>query len=299
MNNFQTIPADIQDPKLQSTRRLESVVTELFRSLFPQVTPLSTPLTSVKRVLLLNREPPSDEKNNTYTITLRHYAINTKRAGLPKAIKRINAAEKPHKHERKGKGLPNLGRLQDVSEYLLDPDAGNYTSASESEPETDAEVEVLAPREKRLFSRNKLEKLRAATTGAVSSPTIAGTGVVERRGIVLSELGPRMRLKLLKVEEGLCDGKVLWHEFIAKSKEEERELEKKWDEKNKEKEARRRIQRQNVEQKKRAKQAANGSTANGDGDEDEDDDMEDDYESWEDDINDEDAMEEDNEEADG
>src|ERR1700760_3335568 len=135
MNNFQTVPADTNDSKLQSKRRLESLVTELFRSLFPQVAPLATPLTSVKRVLLLNREPVSDDKNNAYTITLRHYAINTKRAGLPKAIKRINAAEKVHKHERKGKGVPNLGQLEDVSEYFLDPQDGNFTSASESEAE--------------------------------------------------------------------------------------------------------------------------------------------------------------------
>jgi ribosome biogenesis protein SSF1/2 len=296
MNNFQTIPLDTQDPTLQSKRRLESLVTELFRSLFPQVAPLSTPLTSVQRVLLLNREPPSKEDpENSYTITLRHYTINTKRAGLPKAIKRINAAEKVHKKERKGKGVPNLGQLEDVSQYLLDPQAGNYTSASESEADTDAEVEVLAPREKRVHYREKLEKIRAAQNGSTATPVLAGTGTVEKRGIILSELGPRMKLRLLKVEEGLCEGKVLWHEFIEKSNEEVKQMDEMWEQRNKEKEERRRIQKENVEKKKQAKEAAKGTTGD-DYNEDADEDM-DDYEDWIDDYEDNsDAMDEDQEE---
>jgi ribosome biogenesis protein SSF1/2 len=290
MNNFQTVPADSQDPKLQSKRRLESLVTELFRSIFPQVAPLSTPLTSVQRVLLLNRELPSKDDDKSYTITLRHYTINTKRAGLPKVIKRINAAEKVHKNERKGKGVPNLGQLEDVSQYFLEPQAGNYTSASESEAETDAEVEVLAPREKRLHYRDKLEKIRAASNGSSSTPVLPGTGIVEKRGIILSELGPRMNLRLLKVEEGLCEGRVLWHDFIEKSQEEVKQMDEVWEQRNKEKEERRRIQKENVEQKKKAKEASEGA---GEGNEDEDDDM-DDYEDWEDDYSDDpDAMKED------
>jgi ribosome biogenesis protein SSF1/2 len=292
MNNFQTIPADSNDPKLQETRRLESLVTELFRSMFPQVAPLNTPLASVKRVLLLNREPVSDSKNNAYTITLRHYAISTKRAGLPKAIKRINAAEKVHHNQRKGKGLPNLGQLEDVSEYFLDPQSGNYTSASESEADTDAEVEVLAPREKKVHYRDKLDKLRAAN-GSGSTAVLPGTGIVEKRGIILSELGPRMKLKLVKVEENLCEGKVLWHDYIEKSKEDERELDKVWDERNKEKEERRRIQKDNIDQKKKAKATNGGAVV-----EDDDDDMEDNYDDWVDDYSDDGDIVEDDDEQD-
>lgn len=287
MNNFQTVPADTQDSEQQSTRRLESLVTELFRSLFPQVNPLKIPLTSVKRVLLLDREPPTDKDkaNGSYNVTLRHYAINTKRAGLPKAIKRINNAEKVKKNERRGKGVPNLGQLEDVSEYFLDPHTGNYTSASESEPESDAEVEVLAPREKRLHYREKLEKIRAAN-GLGTGGAIPGLSNVERRGVVLSELGPRMRLQLMKVEEGLCEGKVLWHQYREKSKEEEREQEKIWEQRKKEKEERRRVQKENIDKKKKSR---------GQGQEEDDEDEEGlyDYDAWEsDNEGDDDEMDE-------
>lgn len=41
--------------------------------------------------------------------------------------------------------------------------------------------------------------------------------------IRLSELGPRLTLQLVKIEDGLMDGEVLFHEFIYKT-EEEKEL---------------------------------------------------------------------------
>ena len=42
--------------------------------------------------------------------------------------------------------------------------------------------------------------------------------------IRLAEIGPRLKLKLIKIEEGICDGEVLYHEFIAKTPEEVQEL---------------------------------------------------------------------------
>ena len=38
--------------------------------------------------------------------------------------------------------------------------------------------------------------------------------------IRLYEIGPRMKLKLVKIEEGVCDGEVLYHDLITKTPEE-------------------------------------------------------------------------------
>ena len=38
--------------------------------------------------------------------------------------------------------------------------------------------------------------------------------------IRLAEIGPRLKLRLVKIEEGICDGEVLYHEFLKKSPEE-------------------------------------------------------------------------------
>jgi ribosome biogenesis protein SSF1/2 len=35
----------------------------------------------------------------------------------------------------------------------------------------------------------------------------------DQRAIKLTEIGPRMELQLVKIQSGLCDGEVLFHEF--------------------------------------------------------------------------------------
>ena len=286
MNNFissQETPSS--DPNRNSVpRHLETLTTSIFQSLFPPISPQSTPLSSIRRVLLLNREPPSpkstdpngpEPENSTYTINLRHYAITTRPTGLSRGIRRLNAAEKLiTSREKKRKGIPNLGRLEDVADYLLDPSAAvsGYTSASETEIETDAEVEILAPRAKKVLSSAQRKKLSQRT--ASSDGTRAGR-TPEKRAIKLVELGPRMRLRMLKVEEGVCGGKVMWHEFLHKTKEEERALEQLWQKRRKEKEERRRKQKEDVERKRRER----GSTT-GKKDEDGDEEMEDDDDEY-------------------
>jgi ribosome biogenesis protein SSF1/2 len=283
MNNFTTPPSTTKPPDDPAPvpKHLETLVTTIFQSLFPPLSPQSTPLTSIKRVLLLNREPPRSPENNVYTITLRHYAINTKATGLPKSLKRLNTAEKKDKRDKgRGVGVPNLGKLEDVADYLLKVDeGGNYTSGSESEVETDAEVEVLAHSTKKILSRSQREKLREAQDAGKGKAFEKGRPGVEKRAIQLKELGPRMRLRLVKVEEGLCGGKIMWHDFVQKTKAEEKEMEAKWDVKRKEKEERKRIQRENVQRKKKER----GSTK---GDDDEDDDDVDEFWDSEDEMGD-------------
>ncbi|KAG9206944.1 hypothetical protein G6514_000234 [Epicoccum nigrum] len=266
MNNFLTSDAaretlgDAAPPK-----HLEKLVTDMFQGLFPPIQPHTTPLHTIKRVLLLHREPPNPETGSV-SISLRHYAITTKVTGLPKALRRLHAAEKliGGKDKKKSK-LPDLGKLEDVADYMLDPSAGGYTSASDTEADTDAEVEVSAPVKQRVLSRRAKERLAAGDESA--RRTVAQGPRVEKRAVKLVELGPRMKLRLTKVEEDVCTGRTMWHEFITKSKAEEHAMEKKWAQRNAQKAERRRIQKENIEKKKAAKAAQNGGE---EGEEDED-----------------------------
>jgi ribosome biogenesis protein SSF1/2 len=266
MNNFLTSDAaretlgDAAPPK-----HLEKLVTDMFQGLFPPIQPHTTPLHTIKRVLLLHREPPNPETGSV-SISLRHYAITTKVTGLPKALRRLHAAEKliGGKDKKKSK-LPDLGKLEDVADYMLDPSAGGYTSASDTEADTDAEVEVSAPVKQRVLSRRAKERLAAGDESA--RRTVAQGPRVEKRAVKLIELGPRMKLRLTKVEEDVCTGRTMWHEFITKSKAEEQAMEKKWAQRNAQKAERRRIQKENIEKKKAAKAAQNGGEG---GEEDED-----------------------------
>lgn len=271
MNNF----TSHQEGALNGStpKHLESLVTTIFQSMYPPISPQATSVKTIKRVLLLDRIP-SSTVSNPYTISLRHYSITARRPALSSQLRRLNASEKrsiqkldAQRSVPSSKNLPDLSRLDDVAQYLLDPaGAGGYTSES-SAPGSDAEVELIPPTEAasgsiRYPRRSTADQLPAnqKTTGlfpAKSSytPSIASandsTGSrVEKRVIKLHELGPRMTLRLLKVEEGVCDGKVMWHEYITKTKEELVDQEKEWGRKKKVKDERRRVQRENVEKKR-------------------------------------------------
>ncbi|KAL2022853.1 hypothetical protein VTK56DRAFT_4384 [Thermocarpiscus australiensis] len=274
MNNFTNPSADANS---KVPKHLESLTTTAFQSLFPPINPQTTPLKSIKRVLLLNREQSSKD-DGTFVLNFRHYAITTKAVGLSKPLRRLNAAEKLLR-SKKGKkgGLPNLGKLQDISEFMIGGENGEgymTDGTSGSEADTDAEVEVLETTTKKVHSG----KTRAAAEQNSDDEDAGANDHVERRAVKLVELGPRMRLRMTKVEEGLCSGKVLWHEYVHKTKEEIKELERRWEQRKKEKEARKKQQKENVEKKRKAKEASKKS---GEAEADQDDDKMDvdDYDS--------------------
>ncbi|POS84781.1 hypothetical protein EPUL_004764, partial [Erysiphe pulchra] len=232
MNNFKS-SSDDGNTEGEIPKHLESLVTTIFQSLFKPILPQSTPLSSIKRVMLLDREPV-DAKNGAYILNLRHYAITTKVVGLSKPLKRLKTAEKLISSRKSGqsnkKKPPNLGKLADIADYLIGEDGDGYLTeaTSGSEIDTDAEVEVAETRARILSKRQKERKKSDEKTGKATS-------LVEKR-----------------VEEGVCNGKIMWHEYIHKSNEEIKALDKKWEQRRKEKEERKKIQRENIEKKKKA-----------------------------------------------
>ncbi|KAI1441859.1 Brix-domain-containing protein [Annulohypoxylon stygium] len=270
MNNISTPGADA-DSKVP--KHLESLTTTVFQSLFPRINPQTTPLKSIRRVLLLNREPAKDKDDGSFVLNFRHYAITTKPAGVSKPLRRLDAAEKLFSAKNRKGGVPNLGKLEDISEYMIGGENGEgymTDGTSGSEMDTDAEVEVLEDAPRRVLSA----KARAAKSESTDQD-VDNDERVERRRITLTELGPRMKLRMTKVEEGLCSGKTMWHEHIHKSRQEIRELEKRWEQRKQEKEARRKEQKANVEKKqkeKAANKAKNGKSGENAEDDDDDDD---------------------------
>lgn len=249
MNNFKSPPTDSDAPK-KVPKHLEDLTTQVFQGLFPPIRPETTPLSTIKRVLLLNREK-SEEDDGTFVINVRHYAITTKATGLSRPLRRLNAAEKLLNSVKSGRGLPNLGKMEDIADFMIGGEAGEgymTDATSGSEVDTDAEVEVAETRMKKILTRRQREQQREEKTNARSG--------VEKRAVKLVELGPRMKLRMTKVEDGVCSGKVMWHEYINKSKEEVKQLDKVWEKRRQEKAARQKIQKDNVEKKKIAKKPA-------------------------------------------
>ncbi|XP_029166344.1 protein Peter pan [Nylanderia fulva] len=149
------------------------------------------------------------------TIDFRHYAIKVVPTGLSRGVKKLVQAK-----------VPNLSKCQDISEFLTKP------TVSESEAEDDETSHVTLPQ--KLSSR--------------------GNHANSKSAIRLYELGPRMTLQLIKVENGLLDGEVLFHEFVHKTEEEKLAIEKKREAKKKLKEKRKRKQEENKKKKEIQKQ---------------------------------------------
>ncbi|OJZ84005.1 hypothetical protein ASPFODRAFT_139515 [Aspergillus luchuensis CBS 106.47] len=294
MNNFNS-PNATEDSKVP--KRLESLSTTIFQSLFPPINPQATPLSSIRRVMLLNRElAPEGEETEHYVLNLRHYAITTKKTGVSKRIRRLDPKEIRNR-EKKGAAVPNLGKLEDAADYLLDPSAAGYTSASETEMDTDAEVEVAESTTKKVLSKRELQRMKAGEKEKAQKKLSNAPGV-EKRAVKLVELGPRMKLRLLKVEEGLCEGRVMWHDFIKKSEEEVNKLDKNWDQKKKEKEQRKKEQKANIEKKKQAKAQAKAEGKEVEDDDEDDVDMDEEDEWLSDDFEDDNAEEQENDDED-
>ena len=236
------------------TKHLGELITQIFQSLFPTIKPQDTPLSSIRRVVLLNREVSDSESLEdvgTYVLDLRHYYIVTKPAKLSHGLRRLHTAEKLLKRsQNQQKFLPDLGKLEDVADYLLEPSGTvpGFTSASESEVETDAEVEMLPSEAKKVLTQRRIVQKRARDGDGAD----ARTSDTEKRAIKLVEIGPRLKLRLTKVEEDLCGGKVMWHEYINKTQDELSTLEKTWVDRRNKKIDRRQVQKENVERKKKA-----------------------------------------------
>ncbi|RZC34190.1 Peter pan, partial [Asbolus verrucosus] len=149
-------------------------------------------------------------------IDFRHYTIKVIPVGVSKGVKKVVQGK-----------VPNLARCSDISEFFT-----KSGMLSESEAEDDPNNHVTLSQ--KIITRGNIESGKSS--------------------IKLTELGPRLTLQLIKIEDGLLDGEVLYHDLIEKSEEEKLEIQKKREAKKKLKEKRKKIQEKNKEIKEKTKQ---------------------------------------------
>nr|XP_036866288.1 LOW QUALITY PROTEIN: suppressor of SWI4 1 homolog [Manis javanica] len=116
-------------------------------------------------------------------LDFRHYSIKVVPVGASQGMKKL-LQEK----------FPNMSRLQDISELLA---TGAGLSESEAEPDGEHNITELPQ-------------------------AIAGRGNMrsQQSAVRLTEIGPRMTLQLIKIQEGVGEGNVLFHSFVHKTEEE-------------------------------------------------------------------------------
>lgn len=243
----------------------------MFQNLFPPIRVHSMPLSSARRVVLLSYNA------TTRTIDFRHYLITVRPVGVSRSVRKIiegTTAKRGGRGTREGsvysaaatsdasgsvvgsfaalraKGMPDLRNAQDISDYVLSHgDMGFLSSASEGESEASGGEEDAVTGE-----NSKQVALPGSYMGRANRKIFAdGT---EKRAVKLTELGPRMELGLVKIEDGVGDGKgdVLFHEFIHKTAKEAAVIAKRAKEREKLAKARRAEQEANVKRKKEEKE---------------------------------------------
>ncbi|KAH7727712.1 brix domain-containing protein [Aphelenchoides avenae] len=111
-------------------------------------------------------------------IEFRHYAIKSVPSGISKSAKKLVQSK-----------IPDLSKYEDISQFMLAP---GQLSESEFEGEQ-VEVDLAQDLATRGCKKGQKTKIR------------------------LLEIGPRMTWKLMKVEEGVDEGEVLYHSYIKKS----------------------------------------------------------------------------------
>uniref|UniRef100_A0A674I8D4 Peter pan homolog n=1 Tax=Terrapene triunguis TaxID=2587831 RepID=A0A674I8D4_9SAUR len=156
--------------------------------------------------------------SDSQLLDFRHYSLKVVPVGASKGLKKL-LQEK----------FPNMSRLEDISELLA-----KDINLSESEAEQDGTHNIL--------------ELPQAYAGR-------GNMKAQQSAVRLTEIGPRMTLQLIKVEEGLNQGNVLYHSFILKTEEQLRAALARKGERLRLKAERRRRQEADVQRKKEQREA--------------------------------------------
>merc|ERR1719183_2881992 len=211
---------------MQSEERHIRLTDIMVQNLFPAIDVDSVKLSQCRRVVLFRRDP------DTGSFDLRHYVVNVKAAGLTRGIKKIVRRRK----------IPNLSRYDDIGEYVT----GGGASDSEGEDGEDERVQIEAGQKAIDGSRGARHNKEA-----------------EEAAVKLTEIGPRLNLTLMKVEDGFCTGEVLYHHHLSKSPEEMAQLREELETRNREKAQRKAEQAANIERKKEAEAAKRARTSTG------------------------------------
>ena len=230
------------------------LLVSVFQGLFPPIQVQTMHLSQARRIVLLHYN------ESTQTIEWRHYLISVRPIGVSRRVRRVIEGSSGSKANiakpSQTKKIPNLSSSRDISEYLLGrlsgstPDGGFETDAS-SASEADSDVEEGDKPSNHV-------QLPDAYVGR-------GNTRDSQRAVRLVELGPRMELRCVKIEEGIPgagkDGKgssqtgndVLWHDYVNKTSAESTKQRRALAEKEALRKKRREEQEENVRRKNEEK----------------------------------------------
>ncbi|VEU44162.1 unnamed protein product [Pseudo-nitzschia multistriata] len=200
-----------------------------FQNMFPAINVANVKLKDCRRVVLfhlIEEESPEGESADGSAVAkqrveVRQYAIKATPVGIDKKVRRLIQSK-----------IPNLNKVQDIADYI----AGNANATTSVDAASDSEPED---------GSNAVVQLAQNYVGK-------GNKSQGKSALKLVELGPRLCLELVKVEQGLAAGTVMYHAHIKKTPEEAKAIIEKAEYKVRLKNQRRQEQERNVERKRKA-----------------------------------------------
>lgn len=233
-----------------SAERHVKLLVSVFQGLFPPIHVQSMHLSEARRIVLLNYNA------ETQTIDYRHFLISVRPVGVSRRVRRV--VEGTSAMNRGGsKKIPNLSSANDISEYLLGSrasgmDGGGFETDASSASEVDSDIDDEGK------PRNHIQ----LPDGYVGRGNVRDT----QRAVRLRELGPRMELRCVKIEEGIPGAgkeakgasggnEVLWHAYVQKSNAEATKQRKELAKREQDRIRRRAEQETNVARKEAEKEA--------------------------------------------
>ena len=246
-----------------STHR--NLMAAMFKHMFPPMNIATMKLNHCKRVIFFNYNIKD------HSIDIRHYKIKLANVGISRPLKKLirdpiptdnkyfqnkNLNKYTYKYKkqmrkRKNKDkIPDLSKFNDISDYVerkndnngsgagAGGDYGYHSDTSDSEVEDTDATRIILPQ----TIHNEKGKAKGYIDG--------------QSAVRLREIGPRIKLELIKIEELVNDGRVLYHRLISKTAQQVQELEFKKQREIELKKQRIAIQNENVKRKEqKAKQA--------------------------------------------
>ena len=232
------------------------------KGMFPTVNIPTLELKRVRRVVIWNWDEKSED------IEFRQYAISTAPSGCSAKVKALIQA-----NNSSTKKIPDMGNVEDISNFLKseiveggEGEGEEETSQNENnennqkiKTETDDDNDQPSPKKIKIkiettdaseneISENENDKVEVITSNKKNIQS------KEQSKIILTEIGPRMTLSLIKIEEGVNDGEVIYHRHISKTEEEIMKQRTGKVEKQKLKAERKAIQEANVKRKEKEKE---------------------------------------------
>eukprot|EP00526_Cylindrotheca_closterium_P009748 CAMPEP_0113605852 /NCGR_PEP_ID=MMETSP0017_2-20120614/2550_1 /TAXON_ID=2856 /ORGANISM="Cylindrotheca closterium" /LENGTH=428 /DNA_ID=CAMNT_0000514373 /DNA_START=20 /DNA_END=1306 /DNA_ORIENTATION=+ /assembly_acc=CAM_ASM_000147 len=190
-----------------------------FQNMFPAINVSNVKLKECRRVVLFHL---IEDENDDQRVEVRHYAIKATPVGVNRKVRRLIQTK-----------IPNLNKVQDIADYIAGTGhpGTSVDAASDSEAEDNSAVVELA-----------------------QNYTGRGNRGQSKSALKLVELGPRLSIELIKVEQGLGEGNIMFHAFVHKTPEEAKEIQESKEKVARLKGERREQQERNVERKRKAKE---------------------------------------------